>query len=94
MALCTVRQQHKTALRLNYNCFSQNNFFGKKPASAVKAVFALAQWEYDYHNKAVLVISYNAYCQGIFVGKHASNSKQSFICFSTFGTLTAIITMP
>jgi len=44
MALCTVRQQHKTALRLNYNCFSQNNFFGKKPASAVKAVFALALW--------------------------------------------------
>jgi hypothetical protein len=44
MALCTVRQQHKTALRLNYNCFSQNNFFGKKPASTVKAVFALALW--------------------------------------------------
>jgi hypothetical protein len=66
----------------------------KKPASSVKAVFALAQWEYDYHNKAVLVISHNAYCQGIFVGKHASNSKQSFICFSTFGSLTAIIMMP
>jgi len=64
------------------------------PATAVKAVLALAPCTIRQQQKAAIRLIYKGLCQSIFVGKNASNSSQSCKFLGTIGSMTTVLKLP